>query len=492
MPVSLSLGVLRRDRRLLPFALLLVLLTQWLGLCWWASYEERHVLEANRKFMQQMAGKVRVQIGQMFTSTETALRAADVWIAAHPQLDPRIDTGFQGLLEELQRNLGPGAAIRLVGRDGRMLSHSSMLVGADVDVSRSRWFAALRNPANHGLIIDNTDDGRLTGKPGIPLVWPMRLPDSKWQGLFAMIELDSLLKLRPAEQELPNGTVTLMRLDGVLLSRSPYVADFIGKSLRGNPNFAERLARLQQGFYVSDSPSTDHVRRFVSFERVENYPLVAMVTIGEADVLSGWYRQRALVFLLGVALSLTLMALTAGLWLSLRRAQLAAQLLEQQATSDPLTGRYNRRAFFEVAGREFERSRRYAGPLAVLMLDIDFFKRVNDSYGHAVGDIVLRSVAGCWFDALRQEDSIGRIGGEEFAILLPHTSQQDAHALAERLLKLTESLDIVAPAGNFHVTVSIGLAQLMPQDNNFEQLLERADVALYQAKQGGRNRVAGG
>lgn len=188
-------------------------------------------------------------------------------------------------------------------------------------------------------------------------------------------------------------------------------------------------------------------------------------------------------------LSLVLIGLAGGLWLSLRNMQQAAQSLKQLATTDPLTGRLNRRAFFDNATREFERGQRYQTPLAVMMLDIDWFKKVNDTYGHAIGDTVLRTLSGCWFDALRQHDCIGRIGGEEFAVLLPQTTLEDAVILAERLRQLTETIDIAAPQGNFHVTVSIGLTCVSPHDNEFSQALERADAGLYQAKQQGRNRV---
>lgn len=488
MPTTISYRLSHSYRWLLLAGVLLTLLIQWVALCWWARNQEQQVLDANRRYMTQLAGTVQEQALQLFAAIETRLRMVEFRLANHPGSDPLSDPEFIRLLDEVPP-LGYRLPVRLISRSGRLALAGPTLNGSAIDVSQQRFFTAQLERSRRTLFIGATDSGALLGKQGIPVSWPIRLPTSDWAVAFSFIELDGLHKLHEPERILPNGTISLLHLDGTLLSRTPYAADYVGKSIRGSPNFGSMLARLKQGFFVSDSPVTDHVRRFVSFERVGNYPLVAAVSAGEDDVLAGFHQQRRLVFACGGILSLVLVGLGCGLWLSLQKMQLAAQTLEQMATTDPLTGRLNRRAFFAVAEREFERSRRYQTPLAVLMLDIDWFKRVNDTHGHAIGDTVLRTLAGAWFDSLRRLDCVGRIGGEEFAILLPQTSQQDALALAERLRQRTAAIEIIAPQGNFHVTVSIGLACVGSHDANFNQALERADMALYQAKQAGRNRV---
>ena len=166
------------------------------------------------------------------------------------------------------------------------------------------------------------------------------------------------------------------------------------------------------------------------------------------------------------------------------------QELEQQARSDFLTGLHNRRYFMEKANQELGRCMRYQKPLALMMLDIDHFKRINDGYGHQAGDQVLVSLAQVCKTVLREVDEVGRIGGEEFAILLPESDAQSGMAAAERLRKaLADTTVPVDPSGvELHFTVSIGVSTL-PPGSTLDNLLRSADAALYQAKDSGRNQV---
>jgi len=163
--------------------------------------------------------------------------------------------------------------------------------------------------------------------------------------------------------------------------------------------------------------------------------------------------------------------------------------LEKLATTDSLTRLHIRRSFLQRAEGEFERSRRYQRALSVLMLDVDHFKRVNDSYGHETGDRVLRLLADTCRSSLRQQDVIGRYGGEEFIAFLPETSAEVAQEAAERLRHNVEELTINSPQGPLKVSVSIGVATLNRATPNMGALINAADRALYEAKQKGRNRV---
>lgn len=169
--------------------------------------------------------------------------------------------------------------------------------------------------------------------------------------------------------------------------------------------------------------------------------------------------------------------------------RLASQLREL-ADTDALTGTRNRRAFFERAADEFQRSRRYGHPLSVAMIDIDDFKAVNDGHGHGAGDQVLARVADTCRAQLRAcTDCCGRLGGEEFAILLPETDQAGATVFAERLCAAVRGLRFEAAGRSFGVSVSIGVAAMNDLDEGFAALLARADAALYRAKSAGRDRV---
>jgi diguanylate cyclase (GGDEF)-like protein len=154
-----------------------------------------------------------------------------------------------------------------------------------------------------------------------------------------------------------------------------------------------------------------------------------------------------------------------------------------------MTGLFNRRHFSELGQVEVERAVRYQRGLGVLMVDIDLFKRVNDTLGHRAGDAVLQAVSRMCRAQLRSSDIIGRYGGEEFAIVLPESSEERARAVAERIRASIEATPIDTPNGPAQVTISLGLALLSPTDNDLELLLDSADRAMYEAKQAGRNRV---
>lgn len=163
--------------------------------------------------------------------------------------------------------------------------------------------------------------------------------------------------------------------------------------------------------------------------------------------------------------------------------------VHQLASTDALTGLYNRHRFFELGEREVERALRYSLPLSAMMLDIDHYKKVNDAFGHAVGDQVLSAVARMLNRHLREIDLISRYGGDEFAVLLPDTDLAYAARAAERVRLQVEGMEIMTDAGLVHVTMSCGLCNLDHKRVSLRSLLEVADRALYTAKQAGRNRV---
>jgi diguanylate cyclase (GGDEF)-like protein len=176
--------------------------------------------------------------------------------------------------------------------------------------------------------------------------------------------------------------------------------------------------------------------------------------------------------------------------IALRTADLAKAnaSLELLANTDFLTGCENRRHFLEHAEQETLRIRRYGGELSFLMLDLDHFKSINDRHGHQFGDAVLRKLVEICKEQLRDVDTVGRLGGEEFALLLPATNVVDAFKVAERLVQMIANCEVsVGDTSAFHFTASIGVASLTTADLNVEDLINRADCAMYRAKEKGRN-----
>lgn len=175
-----------------------------------------------------------------------------------------------------------------------------------------------------------------------------------------------------------------------------------------------------------------------------------------------------------------------------RNTELESMLrrVESMAITDPLTGLYNRRRFADVLRREFAVTKRYGSPLSCILMDLDHFKQINDAFGHDAGDKVLQKVASRLVESLREVDLAARFGGEEFAVLLPHTGKGNARIVGERIANFVRKLSIDVEGECIRVTASLGIAATTDfSSNNPEDLVKAADAAMYQAKEGGRDRV---
>ncbi len=180
---------------------------------------------------------------------------------------------------------------------------------------------------------------------------------------------------------------------------------------------------------------------------------------------------------------------------ALKDSNLALKIIlareKELARTDPLTGINNRRYLFEFAEHQFKVASRYHQPLAVMMFDIDHFKKINDTFGHDIGDEMLRRVTQIARAELRTADAIGRYGGEEFIVLLPMTTAAQAHSLAERIRAGAADLRVFTEKGDASVTLSIGIVEMRhtPRSETVEEVFRRADETMYVAKQAGRNRI---
>ena len=163
--------------------------------------------------------------------------------------------------------------------------------------------------------------------------------------------------------------------------------------------------------------------------------------------------------------------------------------LEIISKTDGLTGLLNRKSWEDLLEKEYEREKRYHEDSTLIIFDIDHFKKVNDGYGHPAGDEVIRQTADIVRQSIRKTDIAGRYGGEEYVILLPHTSLDSAKVLAERIRKKVEAKPVYYDGQIISYTISLGLASFHPSLENPTQWIEQADQALYQSKQGGRNRT---
>ncbi len=207
--------------------------------------------------------------------------------------------------------------------------------------------------------------------------------------------------------------------------------------------------------------------------------------------------QRSIAVLAGgalVTLSLTVVKIDDATYvaslLDVTAAAEAERKLVKLATTDALTGALNRRAFYDLLAHEIGRIQRYGGRAAVVMFDVDHFKRVNDTRGHEAGDVVLRAVARTARSTIRSVDYFGRIGGEEFGVLLPGTDAEGAEVVAEGLRTSIASMEAPHGDARLHVTASFGIAAFGKGRSSTDEIMAKADRAMYHAKASGRNRVA--
>jgi diguanylate cyclase (GGDEF)-like protein len=215
--------------------------------------------------------------------------------------------------------------------------------------------------------------------------------------------------------------------------------------------------------------------------------LVELLRAGPEGRVTGvlWIRRPAEA--LDAPTRSTVSVLVDHVGIALRNAQLLAEE-RRRAAIDDLTGLFRRAHFLREAHREISRARRNGKPLSALMIDADHFKRVNDEHGHAGGDAVLQALAAMLIDATRETDVVGRLGGEEFAVLLPDADLEGALIAAERLRAAVQETPVPVATGTLHVTVSVGIAQWSSAEDT-DALLRRADGAMYTAKDLGRNCV---
>ncbi|MBE0487319.1 sensor domain-containing diguanylate cyclase [Marinobacter sp.] len=174
---------------------------------------------------------------------------------------------------------------------------------------------------------------------------------------------------------------------------------------------------------------------------------------------------------------------------SKRALERANEQLAKLSMTDRLTGLLNRGTWENLVDAEYERYRRYNQDTCLVMFDIDHFKPVNDTYGHLAGDEVIRHTAQTTRNGIRQSDSAGRYGGEEFGIILPETDAENARILCERIRETIEKSTVETSAGDITYTISMGIAQLTAEPENYMQWMQKADEALYAAKESGRNKV---
>ena len=373
---------------------------------------------------------------------------------------------------------------------------------ADLDANPPRkgnvadrdYFRAHKLRAGLGLFVGQPLVSRLTGERMLPFSRRITKPDGSFGGVvMGSLKLSFFTRMFSRVDLGRASAINLYLTDGTRVIRQPYVDADIGTNIADAPTF-KGFVREHSGHFVKTSVR-DGVERLYTFTRVGDLPLILNVALAVDEIEAEW-RKKALVI---GSVVLVLCGLAVGLAIlfgrEMRRREAIQAELKALSVTDALTGLPNRRAF-ETAGRDaWDGGRQTGKPVSLLIVDADHFKRINDRYGHQVGDQVLQGLARCLASSVhRPDDFVGRIGGEEFAILLSSTDQDGAARVAAKIHAEVSSV-AVAQAGIAAgaITVSIGLATVSPAGEPPlvpADLYRLADAALYEAKAAGRNRTA--
>lgn len=461
----------------------------WGFIVFWGAYSRQEAIDAAENDLVRLSSAVEEQSRRTFKMVDVFLATADQWLRTHPERDARSDPEFAELVDVFRKATGESVDIRLALTNGDAFPIVGKQQSAPINIADREYFSIQLNPFRRGYYVGIPVFGRIINNWGLPISIPVHARKDKVAVLFAVIEVEKIAAQFDTERPRPGGAIALVRSDGILLTRAPYRQELIGRSVRNTDVFADYLPQASRGVHFSTSSGTDNVHKLVSYAALDDLPLVVIVAAATDDILAPWNKQCWVVGIAGGLLTiLVLLAARHLLRLLQWQAESSAEL-RRLATTDGLTGALNRRTFLAELEKEVIRSTRYQSPLTVMMLDLDFFKRINDGYGHAVGDLALKSFADTAFASLRATDLFGRMGGEEFAILLPQTPATQVQPVAERLREGVAAIQLVTPQGVVRFTVSIGVADLSSVDDGFDSLLARADQALYAAKSAGRNRV---
>lgn len=472
------------DRRIVYCLVGGLLLCLWGFVGVWSWWERSTLLASNAQVLAQLSTVVQEQTRAIFKQAETSLIVARHWMSEHPDIDPGTAPSFISLVNELRQTSDGLLDLRMVTRDGTLRYIPDLGQTGRTNVSDRDYFQTQFSQKTRDLFVAQPVVGRVTGKLSIPISIPVAIAGGDIAIILVAIELDRIAGSFEAERIKPRGTIAMFRSDGLFLFRSPMDAKIIGTSLGQSAIWSEHMGAHPQGQYQTESGSVDGLPRMVAYARVQDYPLVVAVSVVVDDVLGDWRLHTQLVVLAASLISLLAVLLGSTLLRTLKKEELVRRRLEHLMLTDPLTGVGNRRMLELRLDDEILRAQRYRRALTAVYFDLDHFKRVNDTYGHDIGDAVLRRVADSLLANVRQSDHVARIGGEEFVVLLTETSVADAVALVERMRAAVAELQV--PGLPTRVTVSAGLAQ-WHEGENAVSLLRRADQALYRAKEAGRN-----
>ncbi|WP_437614314.1 sensor domain-containing diguanylate cyclase [Erwinia sp. V71] len=469
---------------------------------------QRRVAMAEQTAVNLALSQAR-QAEDTFLQAELSLREVqrDLLNMLASELNP---TELSRVMLDLQERLPQLHGLFYYDASGRWVATSTPNVQIKANNSDREYFSYHRTHANNGIHIGPVIRSRSTGDLVIPVSLRVNNQAGEFAGvMLATIRVDYFRRFYSYYEMGNRDVLVLMLADSTVLYARPMPDSYIGKNLSGSPLFRSMLQKTDSGSGEWDA-ALDGQTRIFGFARSERYPLVVAAGYDKNTLRNQWINHNVQDVVLNLALLASILLMGVSVLRQVRTnlknqtelAQLRDELttinhtLKAMALVDGLTGLANRRQLDIFLTQSLQRSARSGKPVALVMMDIDFFKRYNDHYGHVAGDNCLKRV-GRILKSLphRQVDLIARYGGEEFALVLTDTTLEQALGVAERAVSAIRNAAIeheTSDVAQQVVTLSAGCFALVGSgsDDDAQQLTEGADKALYRAKHHGRNQVA--
>jgi diguanylate cyclase (GGDEF)-like protein len=459
----------------------LVTIVSFSAICGSVMLDMRHGEQALAKqTSENLATSIDSDIGRTIEQYDLSLRAVVSGINT-PEIGQLSRELRQLILFDKAASSAQFGAIQVFDAEGDLTIEEGSLDPARENRASEDFFKVHQLDGERGLFISVPRMHR----GAYSIVLSRRITDSEgnFAGVVAgsirfsyFLDLFDRLRLNPGE------TITVVRRDGVVIMRAPFDLNVIGRDLSKTPGVMRVLARANGSY--SGVGAVDKIMRLFVW-RDSGRPLIVIVGRPWDGIYTLWQKQVWRVGAIMLALIAFISVGTVFLAREIGRRARAEDRLEELATTDALTGLRNRRKFDVAIEQEWRRAIRTAKPIALLLVDADYFKIFNDTFGHQAGDQALIAIAGCISAAAKRAgDCAARYGGEEFAVLLPGASERDAREVAENIRQRVEGV----PADPAQLSVSIGIASMRPLVTmEWTELVEAADKALYAAKAAGRN-----